>query len=151
MSFAQLRSEDVSFLVVHCSATPPKQDIGVNEITRMHRQRGFLTIGYHFVIRRNGTVEDGRPVTSIGAHVEGFNAHSIGICLVGGLDKDLKPQNNFTEDQFAALAVLLQKLRKDFPKAVIQGHRDFPKVKKECPCFDVREWVQETIDDPKLD
>lgn len=150
MAAQKLLPENVRYLVVHCSATQAKADIGVKEITRMHRERGFLTIGYHFVIRRDGTVEKGRPVDAIGAHVEGWNSRSLGICLVGGLDANMKPQDNFTDPQYASLAELLLSLRKDFPKASILGHRDIPNVKKDCPCFDVRSWVKETIDDPKV-
>lgn len=148
MAAQKLLPEAVRYLVVHCSATQPKSDIGVKEITRMHRERGFLTIGYHFVIRRNGVIEAGRALDAIGAHVEGWNSRSLGICLVGGIDSTGKPENNFTADQFAALAQLLMELREKFPKASVQGHRDFPNVKKDCPCFDVRSWVKETIDDP---
>lgn len=151
MAALKLNPEDVRYLVVHCSATQAKSDIGAKEITRMHRERGFLTIGYHFVIRRNGTVESGRALDAIGAHAEGWNTRSLGICLVGGIDPNGKSEDNFTADQFASLAELLQKLRQDFPKASVLGHRDLPNVKKDCPCFDVRSWVKETIDDPKVD
>lgn len=150
MAAQKLKPEDVRYLVVHCSATPAKSDIGAKEITRMHRERGFLTIGYHFVIRRNGTVEKGRDLDAIGAHVEGWNSRSLGICLVGGLDSNMKPQDNFTDEQYASLASLLQELRVGFPKASILGHRDLPNVKKDCPCFDVRSWVKETIDAPQV-
>lgn len=131
------------FIVVHCAATRPSQDIGAAEIDRMHRQRGFNTIGYNFVIRRNGKIEEGRPVDQIGAHVEGWNAVSLGICMVGGVsEKDVNvPENNFTDEQFDALKGLLQDLKKRYPKAKIQGHRDFPKVKKACPSFSVSEWL----------
>lgn len=150
MAAAKLNPEDVRFLVVHCSATQAKSDIGAKEITRMHRERGFLTIGYHFVIRRSGTVEGGRELDTIGAHAEGWNSRSVGICLVGGIDKNGKAENNFTDDQFHALAILLQVLREKFPKASVLGHRDLPNVKKDCPCFDVRRWLKETVDDPQV-
>jgi N-acetylmuramoyl-L-alanine amidase len=138
---AALRPEDVKFLVVHCSATPPTQDIGVKELDRMHRQRGFLSIGYHFVIRRNGKVEEGRPITQRGAHVEDWNHCSIGICLVGGVDAKLKPEPNFEPVQMEALRGLLVDLLTKHPDATVQGHRDFPNVAKACPSFDVRHWL----------
>ena len=137
-----LKPEDVKYLVVHCSATPPNRDIGRVELDRMHRDRGFVCIGYHKVIRRDGTVEDGRPLTQRGAHVEDWNHCSIGICLVGGVDSKLKPEANFTESQMASLDVLLEQLRKQFPNAVTQGHRDFPNVNKACPSFNVKHWVE---------
>jgi N-acetyl-anhydromuramyl-L-alanine amidase AmpD len=148
MAFTTLDPQAVIHFAIHCSATQAKADIGVTEITRMHRERGFLTVGYHYVIRRNGKVEKGRPDTAIGAHVQGWNDKSLGICLVGGITKDGKAEDNFTLEQYAALAQLLINLRKKFPKATPRGHRDFPNVRKDCPCFDVTAWVKETIDDP---
>jgi N-acetylmuramoyl-L-alanine amidase len=139
---AALKPADVKFIAVHCSATPPSMDIGAKELDRMHRQRGFRAIGYHKVIRRDGTVEDGRPLTERGAHVEDWNHCSIGICLVGGVDSKMKPQANFTPAQFIALEGLLKgDLMPKFPGAVVQGHRDFPNVAKACPSFNVRRWL----------
>lgn len=132
-------------IVVHTAATRPSMDIGAAEIRRWHLQRGWLDIGYHYVIRRDGTVEEGRPRDAIGAHVSGHNTDSIGICLVGGVsEKDVKvPENNYTKAQMEALHGLLETLKTVFPKADIRGHRDFPGVAKACPCFDVRAWLQD--------
>ncbi len=132
------------YIAVHCAATPPTLDIGRAEIDRWHRAKGWLMIGYHFIIRRDGRVEIGRPVDAIGAHVEGYNSISVGICLVGGVDSKGRAEDNFTPSQYAALAELLIELKAKYPGATIQGHRDFPKVAKDCPCFDVRKWVNET-------
>lgn len=140
MAVRPLAPGDVKFLAVHCAATKPDQDIGVADIDRWHRNQGYLKVGYHFVIRRDGKVEQGRKLSERGAHVEGFNHCSVGICLVGGVDANLKPSNNFTEAQFAALKALLADLKASFPGAVVQGHRDFPDVKKACPSFDVKSW-----------
>lgn len=138
-----MRQEDVKFIAVHCSATRPTQDIGKADIDRWHRKNGWLMIGYHFVIKRDGTIEKGRPLNMAGAHVEGYNGKSIGICMAGGIDKNGKPENNFTEDQFQALALLILELRaQGYDRADVRGHRDFPGVKKDCPCFDVREWMK---------
>lgn len=146
MAAIPLTPASVKYIAVHCSATQAKSDIGAKEIDRMHRQRGFAKIGYHFVIRRNGVVETGRAITEIGAHVEGHNAHSLGICLIGGIAPDGKAETNFTDDQYASLAALLLHLKTQFVKAEVLGHRDFPGVKKDCPCFDVRSWFKETVD-----
>lgn len=140
----KLNREDVKYLVVHCSATQPKPELGAKDIDRWHRQRGFLKIGYHFVITTAGEVQLGRKMDEIGAHVAGHNAESIGICMIGGVDKQGKSTNNFTDEQFITLAGLLTSLREMYPKAVIQGHRDFPGVHKDCPCFDVKSWLKET-------
>ena len=144
MAIKELKQADVKFIAIHCSASNVKMDVGAAEIDRWHRVRGFIKIGYHYVIRRDGTLETGRPTTEIGAHVEGFNSQSIGVCLVGGVDgsKLMKPENNFTPAQFANLAALLAGLKKLYPDAVIQGHRDFPNVAKACPSFDVGDWLK---------
>jgi N-acetylmuramoyl-L-alanine amidase len=139
-----LSPADVQFIAVHCSATGPDADIGVADIDKWHRMKGWLACGYHFVIRRNGKLEAGRSVAVRGAHVEGHNHHSIGICLAGGTDgtKAAKPQANFTSDQMLTLSQLLVDLQKQFPNAVIQGHRDFPGVAKACPSFNVKHWLE---------
>jgi N-acetylmuramoyl-L-alanine amidase len=140
MAFKPLLPENVKYLVVHCSATPANRDIGVKELDRMHRERGFLKIGYHYVIRRDGSVELGRSIKEPGAHVEGYNGVSIGVCLVGGVTSTLKPEDNFEPAQKDALRTLLYQLVVLFPDAKVQGHRDFPDVAKACPSFDVKSW-----------
>jgi N-acetyl-anhydromuramyl-L-alanine amidase AmpD len=136
--------KSTEWLVVHCAATPPAADIGAKEIRQWHRGRGFTDIGYHYVIRRDGTLETGRPENVVGAHVQGYNSTSIGICLVGGVDQKNVPQDNFTPAQFAALAELLRGLAAKHPRASVRGHRDFPGVKKACPSFDVNAWIDAT-------
>jgi N-acetylmuramoyl-L-alanine amidase len=86
-------------LVVHCAATKASMDIGAKEIRRWHKDRGWDDIGYHYVIRRNGDVEIGRPENAVGAHVAGKNSTSVGICLVGGIDDAGKPKANFTKGE----------------------------------------------------
>jgi N-acetyl-anhydromuramyl-L-alanine amidase AmpD len=135
--------KSTDYLVVHCAATPPTWNGGAKEIRQWHRDKGWIDIGYHFVIRRDGTVETGRPENTVGAHVENHNSNSIGICLVGGVDEKLKAQNNFTPAQFAALAEKLRELKAKYPNVTVQGHRDFPGVKKDCPSFDTRKWIAE--------
>jgi N-acetylmuramoyl-L-alanine amidase len=135
-----LKMSDVKYIVVHCAATNPKMDIGVDKIREWHLERGFLDVGYHFVIRRNGGVEYGRDITTPGAHARGFNRSSIGVCLVGGVDKFNKPKNNFTDEQFESLKKVVEALKESFPEAEVLGHRDLPDVKKACPSFDVKPW-----------
>lgn len=132
------------FIAVHCSATTEKQNIGAADINKWHRAKGWACIGYHYVIKRDGTVETGRDDSVVGAHVAGFNERSVGICMVGGVSADdvSKAQNNFTPAQFSSLKKLLLELRKKYPRAVIQGHRDFPGVAKACPSFDVKTWLR---------
>lgn len=141
------------YLVVHCSDTRATKDIGVAEIRAMHRQKGWADVGYHYVIRRDGTVEKGRLDTTPGAHVLGHNSRSLGICMVGGGLGAIAPKRDgFTGEQYAALKALLTRLRAEHPTAEILGHRDLsPDLNrdgkitpnewvKECPTFDVRPW-----------
>lgn len=135
---------DTKFLVVHCSATQPKDSFTWKTIDQMHRQQGWLGIGYHFVICTDGTIQQGRPLDTIGSHVKGYNSNSVGICLIGGVDKNSKPVDNFTSAQKESLKQLLDYLRFKYKDAVeVLGHRDFANVKKDCPCFDVKSWYQE--------
>ena len=136
------RRKATNFIAIHCSASVPDPITGRVTIDRWHRQRGFLMIGYHYVIKTDGAIEPGRDADSIGAHVEGYNANSIGICLVGGVNKLNVPTDNFTQAQMVSLLTLLKELRTKHPLAVIQGHRDFPNVAKACPSFDVRAWLK---------
>lgn len=140
---------DITALVVHCSATPAGKPFRAADIDRWHREKGWVCIGYHFVIPLDGSVEPGRPVAEPGAHVEGHNRDTIGICLIGGVDALGKPANTFNERQFDALELQLRALRGKFPAAKILGHRDFPGVKKACPSFDVRAWCRTRGLDPK--
>lgn len=129
------------YICIHCAATPPKWDKGIEEITRWHIARGFKTVGYHFFIRRDGTRQTGRPINEIGAHVVGYNHNSVGICMAGGVAADaVTPENNFTEAQWTALYLTLKETHEQFPSAVIVGHRDLD-AGKACPSFSVSEYV----------
>jgi len=129
---------DIDYIAIHCSATPSKMDIGVEKIREWHKQRGFNDVGYHYIVRRDGSIELGRNIKKIGAHVKGYNSNSIGICYVGGVDVNNNPEDNRTDAQKATLIMLLDMLQIFFPLAKIQGHRDFKGVTKACPCFDVK-------------
>lgn len=125
---------NINLIIVHCSATPEGRDVSVADIDRWHRERGFDGIGYHYVVYIDGSVHEGRPLNKVGAHCKGHNAHSIGICYVGGVDIYGKPKDTRTLAQKDALVNLLMRLKRRFPKAVIRGHRDF--AAKACPSFD---------------
>jgi N-acetylmuramoyl-L-alanine amidase len=136
--------KNTKYIAIHCSATRPSLDVGVKEIRQWHKSQGWSDIGYHFVIRRDGRVEKGRPVDEIGAHVAGFNATSVGVCMVGGVDQRdyTRAVNNFTPAQFESLKGLLTQLVSKYPSAVVLGHRDFPNVNKACPSFDAKHWAK---------
>ena len=132
----------INEIIVHCAATREGRDFTVEDITRWHKARGFATIGYHYVIYRDGSIHEGRPHEQIGAHCVGHNKHSIGICYIGGCASDGKtPKDTRTPEQKEALLALLRRLKAQFPNATIHGHRDF--AAKACPSFDAfREYRQ---------
>lgn len=128
-------------IIVHCSYTYSDMDIGVEEIRQWHTEdNGWLDIGYHYVIRRDGTIETGRPENRAGAHVKGRNAYSLGVCLVGGKSRAPHPDCNFTADQWETLRMLVEDLKGDYPGAVVRGHYYYDQHKK-CPTFDVEAWA----------
>lgn len=110
-------------------------DIGVKEIRSWHEARGWSDIGYHFVIRRDGEVEVGRPLERIGAHCKGHNKHSIGVCLVGGKEGKGDPANNFNIAQIDSAKDLLEGLIQQYPGASFHGHNEFSS--KQCPVIDI--------------
>lgn len=128
-------------IVMHYSATYPDQDIGAKEIDAMHRKRGFARIGYHWIIRRDGRVEQGRKENELGAHVRGHNTGKIGICCIGGLDRSTGPNlgvDNRTPAQIAAQIKLTREILARHPGAKIVGHRDL--VATQCPGYDAANW-----------
>lgn len=144
------RSE-TNHIVVHCSATRCSDKYDWKTIDQMHRQKGWLMIGYHYVIKKDGTIQQGRDEESIGAHVEGHNEDTIGICLIGGVDIKGKSTNNFTQEQFDSLRLLVDYLLVKYKGADVLGHRDFPNVNKDCPCFDVKKWYTNGVKYIKLE
>ena len=139
-------------IIVHCSATREGQNVTVDDITKMHKSRGFNTIGYHYVVYIDGSIHNGRDVDLIGAHCTNHNSYSIGVCYVGGCKKDGKtPKDTRTDAQKKALLSLLKQLKQLYPSAKIIGHRDTSPDKngngiiepfewiKCCPCFDAKE------------
>ena len=154
-----LSPENITRIVVHCSATKPDQDIGAHEIDEWHRDpkkhppSGWAMIGYHAVIRRDGTVEGGRPLDMVGAHAFGHNLYTLAVCIVGGLDPNGNPEDNFTLEQYRSLGMLLKNWRMAFHNVNdVCGHRDLSKDidgdgviepwewMKDCPCVDIRSW-----------
>src|SRR5690606_18013952 len=122
----------------HCAATPEGKDFTVDDIRSWHKQRGFSDIGYHYVVYRDGRVMLGRPIGQIGAHVEGHNTGTIGICYIGGMTADSKTaKDTRTEAQRSSLLWLTSQLARKFRNVTkITGHNQY--AAKACPSFDVR-------------
>lgn len=147
----------IDAIVIHCSASRAGVDLRAADIDKMHKERGFSGIGYHFVVDLDGTVEVGRPLPQDGAHCntaglsgQSYNKHSIGICYVGGLDRDGNPADTRTPAQRVALDDLVHDLIQRYPIVEVIGHRDASPDKdkngkitpnewiKICPCFDAK-------------
>lgn len=140
----------IKHIVVHCSATKEDENFTAIDIHQWHLKRGWSGIGYHYVVLIDGSVEKGRPDFWKGAHVKDVNEESLGICYIGGLDKNGKAKDTRTDAQKKGLLCLIEALKKDYPKALVSGHRDFSKDlnkngiidpferMKECPCFDAK-------------
>lgn len=128
----------INLIIIHCSATKEGQDFKAKDIDKWHKAQGWKGIGYHYVIDLDGTVEKGRDDSEIGSHCVGKNKNSIGICYIGGLDKNGKPKDTRTDAQKEALWELLRELLIKYPKATIHGHNEFSHL-KQCPCFNCQE------------
>lgn len=124
----------IDTIIVHCTATRAGVDVHADAVDACHRQRGFRKIGYHYLICLDGSIERGRDDAEIGAHCIGHNATSLGVCYVGGLDKNGKPADTRTPAQSIALRKLVARLCADYKVRSVHSHRDF--AAKACPCFD---------------
>ena len=123
-------------IIIHCTATKEGRNYSVEDVDLWHKERGFDCIGYHYLVDLDGLILTGRDIGRVGAHCKGHNANSIGICYVGGLDKNGKSKDTRTDKQKESLIKLIKRLKKHYPDAKIYGHREF--ANKDCPCFDAR-------------
>ena len=132
----------INEIIIHCAATPEGKDYTVADIDQWHRAGGFEGIGYHYVIYRDGSVHAGRSEAEAGAHCKGHNAHSIGICYIGGCARDGKtPKDTRTASQIKSLEGLVRELLEKYPGATVHGHNEY--AAKACPSFDVKRWAAE--------
>ena len=129
---------DIKYIVIHCAATKPSMDVPIERVRKWHLDRGWSDIGYHYYITRDGKIHKGRDLNIVGAHVRGYNKNSIGICYEGGINEKGDPEDNRTDEQKKSLLKVVKVLKFVFENAVVQGHRDFPNVKKACPSFDAK-------------
>lgn len=137
----------VETIFIHCSATRPDWLLGrplsekVAEIRRWHvQQRKWSDIGYHYVIDRNGQIAQGRAEHVPGAHVEGHNSGSIGVCLIGGHGSSANDafEDHFTTAQEVALRNLIEEISERMPIKRVRGHNEV--ANKACPGFSVARW-----------
>ena len=127
----------ITKIILHCSATREGQDVSVETIRKWHLNRGWSDVGYHYVIYLDGSIHEGRPVNRSGAHTKGYNSKSIGVCYIGGVEKDGKtPKDTRTPEQDTALTNLITALLEMYPTATLHGHNEF--ANKACPSFDVQ-------------
>lgn len=127
---------DIERIILHCSATPPGRDVTADDIRSWHLARGWADIGYHYVVRLDGTVESGRPITKQGAHARGHNRDSIGICYVGGVGRNGAPKNTMTQQQKVSIKQICRALRRVLNKPLaLHGHNEYSP--KACPSFEV--------------
>ena len=124
----------ITLIIIHCSAVGPERTSSAADIEEWHKDRGFKCIGYHYVIRRDGTIETGRPEWMIGAHCVNHNRHSIGVCYEGGYDIRGRPADTRTPEQKTAMRQLLEDLHQRYPRAMIVGHCNLNPL-KDCPGF----------------
>ena len=130
-------------IILHCSATKEGKDFTVADIDKWHKERNFKMIGYHYVIYRDGSVHTGREESQIGAHCTGENAHSIGICYIGGLGLDGQPKDTRTPEQKEALVILIKDILNRYNLTVdaVHLHREY--ANKACPCFSIEDFLED--------
>lgn len=137
---------NIKYIAVHCTAGNQRNKAA--DIVSYHTRpkskggKGWSKPGYHYIIEADGTIVNTWHIeqSSNGVGPQ-FNPVTINVCWIGGVDtskKELPPVDNRTPAQKVSLRALLAGLKKQFPNAIIQGHRDFPNVHKDCPCFDAK-------------
>lgn len=131
----------IKYIVIHCTATQPETSI--ESIKKYWREvKGWKDVpGYHYIIKSDGQVvkllEESKNSYGVYAH----NNECISISYIGGIDKQGKPKDTRSRAQETAMFNLIVGISNRYPEAKIVGHRDFPSVKKACPCFDVKTWL----------
>ena len=145
-------TRQIDMIIVHCSATPRDKSFPIESLEAAHAARKFSVykvngkvwhIGYHYYIRRDGSIHACRPENVRGCHVSGHNGNTIGVCYEGGCDVSTNPSwartaiDTRTAAQKTSLLRLLKELKGRYTRATIHGHREF--APKGCPCFDAAE------------
>lgn len=138
----------IKYIAVHCTAG--SQHTTIKELQQEFKRKGWKNPGYHYVVAADGTITQLLSEEKPSNGVKGYNSVLINVAYIGGIDAEGKPIDNRTAAQKASLAGLLGVLRKKYPTATIQGHRDFSPDRnhngriepseyiKACPCFDAK-------------
>lgn len=142
-------SREITTIVSHWSATFINQNIGAEEIHQWHLRNGGDGCGYHYIIRRDGRLQRGRPLNRVGAHVDGFNEYSIGVCLIGGINalsgsnytSQQVSSESFTQIQYDTHDMLYKAFYNAFPYGQAYGHVDLATNGEVDPGFDVAQYV----------
>ena len=136
---------EIKYIVIHCTAT--SQDATIDGIKNYwEKVLGWQTPGYHYLIDKTGHFYTLLGIDKISNGVKNHNKNSIHIGYIGGINKEGKSVDNRTIPQKGTILFLLRELKSKFPNAIIKGHRDFPNVKKDCPCFDAQKEYEEIFD-----
>jgi len=128
----------IKYIAIHCTATP--QSATIDSIRNYWKNvLKWKQPGYHYIVKPDGSVVNLLDIDKISNGVKGYNHETINISYIGGIDEASRnPKDTRTDAQKVAIKNLLIQLRAKFPHAIIQGHRDFPNVKKACPSFDAK-------------
>lgn len=126
--------------MLHCTATQPNATVEAIQ-NYWRNSLGWKSPGYHYIISANGGVKQLADESQVTNGVAGYNSVSVHVSYIGGIDKSGNPSDTRTPEQLKAMKALVKKLKAKYPQAIIQGHRDFPKVAKACPSFDVKTWL----------
>lgn len=132
---------EIKYIAIHCTAGSQRATVG--DLQAEFKRKGWKNPGYHYVVTADGKIHQLLDDAQVSNGVKGWNHCTVNVAYTGGVDQELKPTDNRTEAQKASMASLVRLLHKRYPQAVVRGHRDFPKVAKACPSFDVAGWLKE--------
>ena len=143
---------ETNLIVIHSSLTPASRDDGIEYLRSRHMRQGCIEVGYHYVIRRNGVIEQGRPLHATGSHCGERDRDSIGICMIGGGDNKRRAKGpDYTSAQMRTLAYLCLSLVRIYPEAEVCGHNRTSPASS-CPVFNITDWwVEVSVNLKSLD
>jgi len=128
---------EIKYIVIHCTASQPntKKEAIINYWKNTLK---WKTVGYHRLIDANGVVHELAKYEQVTNGVKGYNSESIHFSYIGGIDESGRSKDTRTIKQKESLLYLVKQAKKQFPNAIVQGHKDFKGVAKACPSFDAK-------------